>query len=533
VRTKVWLRRLAVTLLGVLFALVVLELSLRAAGGLFTGRQRIRNVEAMEPLGGHVILCVGESTTAMGGDDSYPSQLQDVLDERAGDGRFTVINEGIPGTDTSVIVSQLANNLDRYGAEVVVAMMGANDVPDGAIPKLDVPAADRTGPLGSLRTVKLARQLLFEVDKDRTRKAGGSGPGAGPPGHDRGRPGSHPQYEAGVNEARMLVDAYRYAEAEEALLQAVELDPGRLPAYVQLGHLYETLARYEEAEEALMAGVQTCPRCPDPLIELARHYERREEAEPAMEHFRQAISMQPDDTRAWFGLGRMLRKEERFAEAAEAFERVVALEPDDPRAYVSLGLCLEPLGELDRAEVALHKGWSMDLGDRRAFIRLADFLERQGRHTEMEQLVAEAVTDDADDDILGRIARYYSRQGDAEQADRYLRLADDARRRHTPPMTRENYLTSRRIVDARGVHLVAVQYPVRDIDPLTAIFAGTEGVHFVDNGNPFREALARMPYDRLFWDNCYGDFGHCTREGNRLLAENVADVILGEIYAAP
>ena len=525
---RVWMRRAVVTLLGVLFALVLLELTLRVSGAIFTGQQDARNIEAMENLEGHVILCVGESTTAMGGEDSYPSQLQDVLDERGGDERFTVVNEGIPGTDTSVIVSQLTNNLDRYGAEVVVAMMGANDVPGGAIPHLGVPVAGQTGPLDSLRTVRLVRQLLYEAGGEEARGTHPSGHGGKPKDGPRG---GGPRYTALMDEARDLTRNYRYAEAEELLQEAVEFDPGQLSGYIELGRLYETLARYDEAEGVLKAGVQVCPQCSDPLIELARHYERQEDAEPAIEYFGKAITMRGSDVRAWFGLGRMLRKEERFEEAVEAFEKVVELDPRNAQAYVSLGLCLEPLAELDRAEEALRQGWELSRGDRRSFIRLADFLERQQRHPAVEQLIAEAIHEGADDDVLGRVARYYSRQGNTAEADRYLDLADDARRRTTHPMTRENYLSTKRALDARRVKLVAVQYPVRNIDPLTAIFAGTDGTYFVNNEATFREALAQVAYDELFWDNCYGDFGHCTRKGNRMLAENIADVILGEIYA--
>jgi len=87
--------------------------------------------------------------------------------------------------------------------------------------------------------------------------------------------------------------------------------------------------------------------------------------------------------------------------------------------------------------------------------------------------------------------------------------------------------------DRRGVPMVAVQYPVRSLSQLEAIFAGIEAPHFVDNEATFRDALAKHAYEEVFWDNCYGDFGHCTRMGNRMLAENVADVILEEIYGLP
>ena len=33
-------------------------------------------------------------------------------------------------------------------------------------------------------------------------------------------------------------------------------------------------------------------------------------------------------------------------------------------------------------------------------------------------------------------------------------------------------------------------------------------------------------YSKYFSDTFANDFGHCTREGNRLIAENLADTIL-------
>jgi hypothetical protein len=46
------------------------------------------------------------------------------------------------------------------------------------------------------------------------------------------------------------------------------------------------------------------------------------------------------------------------------------------------------------------------------------------------------------------------------------------------------------------------------------------------NDHVFKRALLGRPYTEIFVDLFAGDFGHATLEGNRLLAENVADTIL-------
>jgi len=78
--------------------------------------------------------------------------------------------------------------------------------------------------------------------------------------------------------------------------------------------------------------------------------------------------------------------------------------------------------------------------------------------------------------------------------------------------------------------LVCVQYPVRSIVPLKDMLQGYQGIIFVDNEKIFKDALSRDGYDYYFYDHFGGDFGHATKQGNKLLAENIADAILKEVF---
>jgi hypothetical protein len=97
------------------------------------------------------------------------------------------------------------------------------------------------------------------------------------------------------------------------------------------------------------------------------------------------------------------------------------------------------------------------------------------------------------------------------------------------PRTQRNYRDLAARLRQRGIPLVAVQYPLRDLGSLEAVLAGRDGVVLVDNEEVFRDALRRAPYDDIFVDQFAGDFGHLSREGNRLLAENVAQKIMSEV----
>ena len=48
----------------------------------------------------------------------------------------------------------------------------------------------------------------------------------------------------------------------------------------------------------------------------------------------------------------------------------------------------------------------------------------------------------------------------------------------------------------------------------------------MDNEQSFKEALAKGRYEDYFVDRFAGDFGHCTPEGNNLLASAVAEAVI-------
>lgn len=73
------------------------------------------------------ILCIGESTTAVGLQTSYPSLLQIKLDTLHKN-KFRVVNAGITGGNLQNIYEQLEENLQKHQPDYVVAMMGINDL---------------------------------------------------------------------------------------------------------------------------------------------------------------------------------------------------------------------------------------------------------------------------------------------------------------------------------------------------------------------------------------------------------------------
>jgi len=91
-----------------------------------------------------------------------------------------------------------------------------------------------------------------------------------------------------------------------------------------------------------------------------------------------------------------------------------------------------------------------------------------------------------------------------------------------------NYRRLIQIAKANKIRLVCMQYPVRSIKPLKKMLNGFNDIVYVDNEAIFKNALRTGEYQDLFLDQFAGDFGHCTPEGNKMIAENLGKAILRE-----
>lgn len=83
-----------------------------------------------QPEGAIVILCVGDSHTygaPLPASESYPAQLQERLREDYPGKDFWVINVGIPGANTSMVLSRLPAWLARYQPDIVLFWAGVNN----------------------------------------------------------------------------------------------------------------------------------------------------------------------------------------------------------------------------------------------------------------------------------------------------------------------------------------------------------------------------------------------------------------------
>ncbi len=512
--------------LGGILALVSLEGALRLGGAEFLLRQRHQNRLKLRADADVRVLCLGESTTALGGVHSYPSQLEKILDARDDSRTYAVVNRGRPGADSGVILRDLASDLDAYVPDVVVVMMGANDAEVSPIGvRGAVPPRRQTD---RIRTVKLARLLWLQI-----RLRWGSLERAAPPVIQEAEPRVIPAERRDQDApppAPTLVEARRFVQqgeldrGEAILREWIAADPGAEEAYLELGACHEARGRVDEALALYGRCAEQNPTSATGHLARARLLRSEGDREGALGALARAGEVAPGSVDVSLELGSLRMEEGLWDEAEVPLRAAHAAAPDRVDVLLALARWQEDQGAMAEAEALLRRA-----ADRQrkcpAYSRLVEFWARRDQADAIEDLAGELNAGRVPDlppiqrACLDRLLAGYLDPGGDEHR---RRLAED----YYGPETAAHFSDLGRQVVGRGVPLVCVQYPGRELEPLVRLLDDPRGVVFVDNEPDFREALERQAYADLFLDDCYGDFGHATAAGNRILADNIADAIL-------
>lgn len=477
-------KKLALAGFGLLLALLVLELGLRLGGLALELAQERRNSAALDD-GELRILCIGESTTALGGDDAYPQQLERLLAAAPGLPRVRVINAGLTGAKTDAILGAVPGWLERFRPHVVIAMMGVNDRGD----HVEKPTGLGARLVERLRELRVYKLYALLADHLRHRLAGD---GATPPPATADVATASPGAPPAPAGREMGIVGSRVAEARRALARGDAVLARRI---------VDELLRLDPNHALVLATLREIDEAKG-----GRGWEaafRRAERTLRMQHL-----MAPGDVRSAQRLVQLYvvwRKPERAREVILGSPGGAALSASDVLPVV-------------------RQHW-----------REAIRLENEGRVAEARGEIVKALEVVREDDVqertrlLAQLARLERRSGDEASAERLAREVTELRAAGYTERTRDNYRALHRLLAERGVRLVAMQYPVRPLAPLRDMLGDPPDVLFVSNEETFREALRERPYEELFWDSFAGDFGHATAAGNAVLAQNVARVLRDEL----
>lgn len=283
-----------------------------------------------------------------------------------------------------------------------------------------------------------------------------------------------------------------------------------------------------------------------PYLELGGQLEAQGQIDSAKQAYKKAIELNPNEIGGYFRLALLSTDPgERKGMLAKVFQHYKMLIEEvginnTPDLYYFFTIFVsidETQIYAKELEGLLKKILARDPENNDAALNLFYMFLKQRRYHEAEEAlkgIAELDNDmwsTGDARLFDCFAILYHDTGKSALSEDYLRKAHKLRRQRYSEATINNYKKIKAVLDKHKIKLACVQYPLRSIENLKGIFDKESNIIFVDNESSFKDALKRMPYKDLFIDLFAGDFGHCTENGNRLLAENIANAILSSIKA--
>ena len=520
-------------LFGVFLTLVGIEIVLRLGGFIFLTLQEQRNRASLVKNGEYRIMCVGESTTALGGEDAYPRQLEKILNAGQDNIKFTVVNKGIPAITSHHIVLHLEDYLSQYKPHMVVAMMGVNDTLENL---KSFPAAQPRWMqfFEEFRVLKLLRFLnlhwtanskarqdpRFKQHLEKLEQELNAKPSS-----------------AGFTKLAHLSRASGHPDKEFRLLsKALELDANNSEAKRTLGFYYKRIGEYAKAVQ-LFEEMRQAMGSDEKLrlavyAELGESYKLWGKIDQAERIFKEAIIFFPRHPGAYAALAEIYLEQGRYEEAEKFFKRQLEVNSGSVPVYGQLAHCYRRQGRAAAAERLLRQGVQLNPQEVILYAELGHALLADQKYAEAEVVLTNALelNPQNPEGIAQNLLVSYEKQGKTAQAEQLKKNTLSQKERFTLQL-RENYRQVKTMVSQAGLKLVAVQYPLRPSADLKQMLEADPAVLFVDNQQIFQDAVSREGYDEYFTDRFAGDFGHCTAKGNQLLANNIAQVIATQLLA--
>lgn len=520
-------------ILGFFLTTIILEAGLRLGGFILLFLQENKNRTSFKQKDAFRIMCLGESTTQR----QWPLFLEEILNQSNIGIKFSVIDKGIAGTNTSNILNGLEPNLNTYQPDMVITMMGINDQKGDVFYKSISDSKDINF-FKSFRIYKLTNILwvhiltkLKEIEPYKLNK------------HTTGiklslkKTALKQLYTEDKNpslneESLKLKKTIGYDSInEESFKKAIELDPENVRAYRQLAWLYKGQGRFSEFEESFKKAIELNPKNGMGYAELARFYKEQGRFSESEKSFKKAIELDSENDMAYTQLAWFYKEQGRFSEPEESFKKAIELNPEDGRLYAELAWLYREQGRFSESEKLFKKAIEFDPKNEMGYVELAQFYREQNKLSLSEELLKKAIElNHKNGRVYAELEILYEEMGKPKLAREYSKKADEAGLNYYNPITIANYHKLKDILDKRGIVYVCVQYPMRPLKPLKRIFEGRKGIIFVDNNSLFRIALKNAKYKDYFRDIFGGNFGHCTPEGNKLLAGHIANVILKEVF---
>lgn len=133
--------------------------------------------------------------------------------------------------------------------------------------------------------------------------------------------------------------------AEDALRNAIRIDPTRAKIQAELGRLYLALGDLDAAQKCLESALHLDPELAEARGNLAMVYAREGDLESAEKLVRQALEDNPNYVEGHLDLALVLVQQNRKADAERELEKAAALAPRDSATLSTVGKAEMKMGE--------------------------------------------------------------------------------------------------------------------------------------------------------------------------------------------
>ncbi len=238
--------------------------------------------------------------------------------------------------------------------------------------------------------------------------------------------------EANLLMGVLALTARQHEDAIAFLKLAVAANRKSPMAHANLGIALGELGRVVEARESFQTALRLQPAYPEALTNLANLEGRVGNTGRAVELQARAVSLQPKNAALRRAYGGALLRDDQIAKAEEVFRDLVADEPTDKAAHYGLGLALRDLGDLAEAEESLREASADGVVHADSALALAWMTDSiSATEAEAIQKAQQSSPDGSYERMIldFTLSKIEHDQGDYEDAARYLRSGNAARRR--------------------------------------------------------------------------------------------------------
>lgn len=252
---------------GIFLSFLLLEISLQLLAFLNL-KVHSRKHPAIESKGIYVIACFGDSFTygmSAGIENSYPSQLEKILENKQLKQKFKVYNFGVPGINSSETLRNMQENIKKIRPDIAIVLTGDNDdtnfkhIELETIPLL-LKAHSR---LQSFRTYRLLTLFFNNKYKADLKKNVNL----------LIREGNSCRYIGDFKKAKFYYD------------KALIIQPQNTTALLELGRFYRIKAQYDEAIKVLTTAFRIDPNNAPIIVELVDVFININEPKKAKNYF--------------------------------------------------------------------------------------------------------------------------------------------------------------------------------------------------------------------------------------------------------